>query len=66
VYCKLLDDEIRQNEGFKNVCLGNVLSSSHVKASSPFLSPEDRDLIIKYSTQAFQVKSGAQYCRIAK
>lgn len=49
-------DEIRQSEGFKNVSLGNVISCSMTDDKTPFLSPQDENLMMKYKLQSLEVQ----------
>uniref|UniRef100_A0A914VSE5 Dipeptidyl peptidase 3 n=1 Tax=Plectus sambesii TaxID=2011161 RepID=A0A914VSE5_9BILA len=50
-------DEIRQNEGFKNVSLGNVISALP-KLKINFLKPEDEELFRELHKESFEVQVG--------
>ncbi|KAM0332271.1 hypothetical protein ACHAQA_002547 [Verticillium albo-atrum] len=51
-------DDIRQNEGFKNVSLGNVLSAKAPNEKIPFISDADLAVYQKYRDPAFEVQVG--------
>lgn len=51
-------DFIRQNEGFKNVSLGNVLSAKAPNEPIPFIRQADDELYRKYRDPAFEVQVG--------
>jgi len=51
-------DDIRQSEGFKNVSLGNVLTSGYKDSKVTFLRPEDTELFVKYKIASFEVQVG--------
>ena len=51
-------DFIRQNEGFKNVSLGNVLSAKAPKEPLPFIREDEHELFRKYRDPAFEVQVG--------
>lgn len=51
-------DDIRQNEGFKNVSLGNILSASAPNEKIPFIREEDLELFTNLKTAAFEVQVG--------
>lgn len=49
-------DQIRQNEGFKNVSLGNVLSATKSDEPIDFLGDEDQKLVHKYKISSFEIQ----------
>ncbi|KAL1952756.1 hypothetical protein VTO42DRAFT_4279 [Malbranchea cinnamomea] len=51
-------DDIRQNLGFKNVSLGNVLSAKAPNEPIPFIREQDLELFRKYRDAAFEVQVG--------
>lgn len=51
-------DVVRQNDGFKNVSLGNVLSAKAPNEKIPFIRDEDDKLYRKYRDPAFEVQVG--------
>ncbi|KAK1826157.1 putative dipeptidylpeptidase [Podospora conica] len=51
-------DDIRQQEGFKNVSLGNVLSAKAPNEKIPFIQESDLGVYQKYRDAAFEVQVG--------
>lgn len=51
-------DDIRQNLGFKNVSLGNVLSAKAPNEPIPFIKEKDLSIYQKYRDPAFEVQVG--------
>ena len=48
-------DDIRQNEGFKNLLMGNVITSKYKDFLPNFLSEEDAELTNKNATRTYEV-----------
>ncbi|ESO85412.1 hypothetical protein LOTGIDRAFT_177525 [Lottia gigantea] len=51
-------NDIRQNEGFKNVSLGNVLTSGYKDTKITFLNEADKELYVKWKLPSFEVQVG--------
>ena len=51
-------DDIRQNEGFKNVSLGNVINAKSLKEQIPFIADQDQEVYKKYRDPSFEVQVG--------
>ncbi|KAJ9142157.1 putative dipeptidylpeptidase III [Pleurostoma richardsiae] len=51
-------DDIRQQEGFKNVSLGNVLSAKAPDEKIPFIKDSDLEVYKKYRDGSFEVQVG--------
>lgn len=51
-------NDIRQNIGFKNVSLGNVINGRNISSQISFLSDHDQDLYKKYLTPAYEIQVG--------
>ncbi|KAJ5719516.1 dipeptidyl peptidase [Penicillium malachiteum] len=51
-------DDIRQNLGFKNVSLGNVLSAKAPNEPIPFISEKDQEVFRQCRDPAFEVQVG--------
>lgn len=51
-------DDIRQNEGFKNVSLGNVLSAKVSNEKIPFIADTDLVVYQTYRDAAFEIQVG--------
>jgi dipeptidyl-peptidase III len=51
-------DDIRQNIGFKNVSLGNVLNAKAPNEAIPFIHEDDQELFRSYRDPAFEVQVG--------
>ncbi|CAD5120906.1 DgyrCDS9459 [Dimorphilus gyrociliatus] len=51
-------EDVKQEHGFKNVSLGNVLTAAYSESNVPFLGPEDNTLLCKYRIPAFELQVG--------
>ncbi|GMS81030.1 hypothetical protein PENTCL1PPCAC_3205, partial [Pristionchus entomophagus] len=50
-------DDIKQNEGFKNLALSNSINAV-LKQKINFVSDDDKDLLLKYTAKSFEVQVG--------
>lgn len=51
-------EDVKQEHGFKNVSLGNVLTAAYSESSVPFLGEQDNALLCKYRIPAFELQVG--------
>ncbi len=51
-------DSVRQNYGFKNVALSNVISSKDSNSRISYIMDKDQELFRKYNVPAFEVQVG--------
>lgn len=56
--CFVLDDEVRQDDGFKNVSLGNVLSSRFKDPKHDFIGEEEKKMMSAHAAEVFEVQVG--------
>ena len=49
-------DDIRQNEGFKNVSLGNIIAAALKSRPPQFISLEDHQLLSKHETLVLEIQ----------
>ncbi|XP_055335270.1 dipeptidyl peptidase 3-like [Paramacrobiotus metropolitanus] len=49
-------DEIRQNEGFKNVSLGNIIAAALKSRPPQFISAADHELLTKHETLVLEIQ----------
>lgn len=52
----VLDEDIRQTDGFKNVSLGNVIPASYQYTFTPFLNESDARLLKQWRVSAFELQ----------
>jgi dipeptidyl-peptidase-3 len=50
-------DDVRQSEGFKNVCLGNVLNAKAPDEKISFIALDDLPVYSKYHIKALEIKT---------
>lgn len=58
--------DVRENDGFKNVSLSNILSAKAKGEVATFIAPEEREMHDKWADKAFEVGSLSSSRRVVR